>query len=79
LDDHLMVISIYGSEDEVLNMDKILEGRQYVTGRYVEYVIEGGNHAQFGNYGMQKGDGTASISAEYQQEQTVDIIIQNIK
>lgn len=32
--------------------------------------IPGGNHAQFGNYGVQKGDGTASISAEEQQVQT---------
>ena len=33
--------------------------------------IEGGNHAQFGNYGPQKGDLPATISAEEQQAQTV--------
>ena len=29
--------------------------------------IEGGNHAQFGNYGLQEGDGTATMSREEQQ------------
>ena len=36
--------------------------------------IEGGNHAQFGNYGPQKGDQPATISAEEQQAQTVAAI-----
>ncbi len=30
-------------------------------------VIDGGNHAQFGNYGAQKGDADATISAARQQ------------
>lgn len=38
-------------------------------------VIEGGNHAQFGNYGPQKGDAPAEISAEEQQRQTVHAIV----
>ena len=43
---------------------------------YTENVveIEGGNHAQFGNYGPQKGDLPAGISAEEQQRQTVEAI-----
>ena len=43
---------------------------------YTENVveIEGGNHAQFGNYGPQKGDLPATISAEEQQTQTVEAI-----
>ncbi|WFF72227.1 alpha/beta fold hydrolase [Proteiniclasticum sp. QWL-01] len=43
---------------------------------YTEHVIaiEGGNHAQFGNYGKQKGDLDAAISAESQQNQTVEAI-----
>jgi hypothetical protein len=30
------------------------------------YIIEGGNHAQFGDYGFQKGDNIADISLEEQ-------------
>lgn len=43
---------------------------------YTENVveIEGGNHAQFGNYGPQKGDLPAAISAQDQQAQTVEAI-----
>ena len=43
---------------------------------YTENVVEiqGGNHAQFGNYGPQKGDLPATISAEEQQAQTVAAI-----
>ncbi|NTW09008.1 MAG: alpha/beta hydrolase, partial [Anaerolineaceae bacterium] len=39
-------------------------------------VIEGGNHAQFGNYGPQPGDGTATISTAEQQSQAVDLMVQ---
>ena len=37
-------------------------------------VIEGGNHAQFGNYGKQKGDPDATISSEEQQDIAVTAI-----
>lgn len=37
-------------------------------------VIEGGNHAQFGNYGKQKGDPDATISREEQQDIAVEAI-----
>lgn len=36
--------------------------------------IEGGNHAQFGSYGRQKGDPDATISADEQQRITVQAI-----
>lgn len=37
-------------------------------------VIEGGNHAQFGNYGKQAGDHDATISSEEQQNIAVEAI-----
>lgn len=37
-------------------------------------AIEGGNHAQFGNYGKQKGDPDATISREQQQNAAVEAI-----
>ena len=42
---------------------------------YTEICIEGGNHAWFGNYGQQEGDGTASITREEQQKQVVDAVL----
>lgn len=78
LDNDLLLISVSASEDGVISRDKLEDGRNYAPERYVEYVIEGGNHAQFGDYGEQSGDGTALISREEQQRQTVDVIIKNI-
>ena len=40
--------------------------------------IQGGNHAQFGNYGPQKGDAPATISAEEQQARTVEAVAEFI-
>lgn len=72
--DNFSVLSLYGSEDDVLNKSKVEEGRDYMPEDYTEICIEGGNHAQFGNYGIQKGDGEASLSREEQQDQTVEAI-----
>lgn len=69
-------ILMVGSEDQVINMDKVAEGRQYAPVDYREYVIEGGNHAQFGSYGPQKGDGTATITPQQQIRETVDRIME---
>ena len=39
------------------------------------HVIEGGNHAYFGNYGEQAGDSVGEISREEQQRETVAVIL----
>lgn len=59
-------LTIYGS------LNQSVEDKIDYTENIVE--IEGGNHAQFGNYGPQKGDLPATISAEEQQKQTVEAI-----
>ena len=41
---------------------------------YIEYIIDGGNHAYFGNYGEQKGDGKATINNQQQIKQTAVIL-----
>ncbi|MBP5254439.1 MAG: alpha/beta hydrolase [Lachnospiraceae bacterium] len=79
LDDSLLFLSIYGSEDRVLNREKLEKGRAYTPERSFEYVIEGGNHAWFGNYGEQDGDGEASVSHEEQQRKTAAFILEHIR
>ncbi len=76
--DSFSVLSLYGSEDGVLDMEKMEEGKAYMPVDYAEVCIEGGNHAQFGNYGEQKGDHAADISREEQQAQTVEAILNMI-
>ncbi len=73
--DSFSVLSLYGSKDGVLNMEKVEEGNSFMPADYAEVCIEGGNHAQFGNYGEQKGDHAAEIRREEQQAQTVEAIL----
>ncbi len=68
----IAVYSIYGSEDQVLNMEKYKEYYDNLPEDMVEIVIEGGNHAYFGNYGKQDGDGTATITRDEQQQSVLD-------
>lgn len=70
-DTTLSVLSVLGTEDKVVDRDSYNKGRAYTSGNTVYVSIEGGNHAQFGSYGPQKGDGTASITEEEQQARTV--------
>jgi pimeloyl-ACP methyl ester carboxylesterase len=74
LGEDLTELILYGSEDRVLNMEKLEEGRAYAPERSREYCIEGGNHAFFGDYGLQKGDGEALLTPEEQQEEAVRVI-----
>jgi len=43
-------------------------------GKTIYYTIKGGNHAQFGTYGFQNGDGMATISAETQQLELFEVL-----
>lgn len=74
VDETLSLLSIYGSEDGCLDSDAYEEGRVLWPTDSQEMVIAGGNHAQYGDYGFQKGDNKAGITAAQQQDQTADII-----
>jgi pimeloyl-ACP methyl ester carboxylesterase len=67
----LAVTSIYATNDGLATEDKIAASRPLLPGTTRWVAIEGGNHAQFGWYGPQSGDGTATISREEQQRQIV--------
>lgn len=68
----LSVLSIYGSEDKVLNRKKYESNKKNLPEDLLEIVIEGGNHAFFGTYGQQKGDGEANISNAEQIKKTAE-------
>ena len=67
------VASIYGTLDGVAG-DVFDESLSRLPAGTPLVVIEGGNHAQYGNYGPQAGDGVATISREEQQQQTATAI-----
>jgi hypothetical protein len=62
-------LSTYGSNDQVLDRDNFNATVSLLPHGTIMQVIQGGNHAQFGNYGLQPGDGIATISAADQQRQ----------
>ena len=70
LPEGLRVLSVYGSEDGVINREKLAAGEQFFPAGVQICEIPGGNHAQFGSYGPQTGDGDARISPEEQWEET---------
>lgn len=72
------VVFIYGDNDKVLNREKLEVGFTLVPADYKKIEISGGNHAQFGSYGAQDGDGTATITPEEQWKITVDTILENL-
>ena len=72
------ILSIYGSNDGVLNLEKYQEKTKDLK-QFTEIVIDGGNHAYFGNYGEQKGDNKSTISRTKQQEITTNEIIKFVE
>ena len=79
LPDTLMEIQLIGSEDRIINWEKVKQSQAYAPPNCVKYTIEGGNHAQFGSYGPQSGDGTAAISTVEQMQETVRVIMENLR
>ena len=69
------VLSIYGSQDKVLNAEKYNESLPLIKENLTEVVIDGANHAQIGSYGNQSGDGIAKISPEKEQDRIAEEII----
>ena len=78
LNNRLKTVMIYGSEDKVLNMVEFAEHRVLAPTDAVVTCIAGGNHSQFGSYGIQKGDGIAQITPEEQIRKTVESIRKEI-
>lgn len=63
----LAVLSIYGSEDG--QVEKIKESSVLLPADTTWVEVIGGSHAQFGDYGLQPGDGQARISPQQQWDQ----------
>lgn len=78
-DTDLDVLSIYGSEDLVLNQEKYKENKINLPDNFTEVIINGGCHAYFGMYGPQDGDGSPSISNEEQIHLTAEHILSMTK
>ena len=72
--ENIEVLSVFGSEDKVMNKEKYDEHKINLPKDFSEEIIGGGCHAYFGMYGMQEGDGTPTITNVEQIQKTAEII-----
>lgn len=68
----LPILSVYASNDGLATLEDIADSRARLPLNTTFVEISGGNHAGFGWYGPQNGDGQASLSKPEQQ----DLIVQ---
>lgn len=67
-------VTLYGTHDGVArNVFQDAQKRLPADSQLI--TLDGGNHAQFGNYGPQNGDGLATMGRDEQQAQTVEAIV----
>lgn len=78
-DNNQTVLSIYAENDGLTTIDDVEESKKNLPQDAVFLEIKGGNHAQFGMYGEQKGDNKAEISAKDQQDEIINLIKTYIK
>lgn len=71
----MKILSVYGTQD-MGGMDAFDASRANLPSNTEFVVIDGGNHAQFGDYGLQPGDNEAAITRADQQSQIVDATVQ---
>jgi pimeloyl-ACP methyl ester carboxylesterase len=70
---------IYATNDGVAPVDGVIANKRLLPAHTQWVRIEGGNHSQFGHYGHQLFDGTATISREEQQKLTRDVLLEELK
>jgi len=72
----LQVLSIAGSDDGLSTADKI-EGAAHLLPESAEFVtIEGLNHAGFGDYGVQPGDGVATLDRHEARDEITGALVE---
>lgn len=64
------VVSIIGLQDLIINRENYINAKSKLPAGTDIIEVEGLNHSDFGNYGLQKDDGKSSLS----NEQVIEII-----
>lgn len=73
------VLSVWGSKDGVLNYKNLISAKDNLPSDTTYVEIEGANHSQFGDYGLQKGDNEAIVSQDKQLSVTTKSILKFLK
>lgn len=75
----LQVVSIYGEHDDIVTPAQIQERAHLLPNNTRLIAIPGANHAQFGWYGDQPGDGQAEIDRTTQQQSIVFHTLEHLR
>jgi hypothetical protein len=73
---NITAVTVHGTNDGLVSSKQIDDSLKQLPPETVRVEINGGNHAQFGWYGSQSGDNSATISREEQQSITVNATVQ---
>jgi pimeloyl-ACP methyl ester carboxylesterase len=68
------VLSISGSEDGLSTADKIADARHLLPAGADLIEIPGASHSSFGDYGLQAGDGTPTISDQEMTARVTELV-----
>lgn len=73
--DDVQVTSIYGTQDGLMTPAMVEASRQHLPAAAQLMALQGVTHAQFGDYGEQRGDGPTTISGEDAQRLVVEVTL----
>ena len=75
----LSVISVYGTTNQHPNTENF-DTKRYLLPAEANFIgIEGASHAQFGDYGPQKGDVSPTLSLEEQHDTVTEIMLEFLR
>jgi len=69
------ITKVYATNDGIAPVDGVMANRRLLPATTAWVEIKGGNHSQFGHYGHQLFDGTATITREAQQATTRQVLL----
>jgi pimeloyl-ACP methyl ester carboxylesterase len=70
---------VYATRDGIAPVDRVMASKSLLPTHTKWIEIDGGNHSQFGHYGHQLFDGTATISREVQQAVTREALLESLR
>lgn len=74
-DNNISALSIFGTMNDIPNTESFNNQKRLLPPFTKFFPIEGANHAQFGDYGPQKGDVEASLTLTEQHDLVAEIML----
>jgi len=73
-------VMVLGDKDGLIDEAQVMDSTALLpSGRYVVQTIPGANHAAFGTYGPQPGDGVATVTRQQMREELTEILARGTK